>query len=620
MRAVRRLLHFLRPHAVWAVVAVAGMVGVALATVALVFLLGPIFDEVLGQGASELLRLTSRTEPADSTGAAGPAQATPVVRALQKWFDATRASLRTHLPSDKWALIVLAFLLVVIKNLMLYFGHYAFFRAGLLTIKDLRDQLFDSLVGQSARYYQNQPSAVLMSRVTNDVEQITAFLSDRSGDLFQDSFTVLGLLVLAFSLNFKLAIAALVVAPLLLWPIVDFARKLRRHSHQSQQRLGEMNIVLDEVFKGFRVVQAFCMEVFEVARFRETTRRHFRANLRARRIQSLGTPVMEVLGAAGILALVMYASRLISSGAMTLGTFASFLFALYGMYNPIKRLNKVNLAMQTAIAAGQRVFAVMDEPVAIVDRPGARTITGVTEAIRFEHVSFAYEPGKPVLRDLNLVLPAGRVVALVGPSGAGKSTVAQLLPRFWDVDAGRITIDGVDLRDITLASLRSGLGLVTQETVLFNTTIRSNIAYGQSVVDDDRLHQAARAAYTEEFIREFPKGFDTQAGEAGLRLSGGQRQRLAVARALYKDPPILILDEATSALDAEAEAVVQKALENLMKGRTTLVIAHRLATVRNADTIVVIEDGHVVEQGTHRELMAARGVYANLARLQGMTE
>jgi ATP-binding cassette, subfamily B, bacterial MsbA len=378
--------------------------------------------------------------------------------------------------------------------------------------------------------------------------------------------------------------------------------------------------VLDEVFKGFRVVQAFCMEAFEVVRFRETTRRHFKANLRARRIQSLGTPVMEVLGTAGILGLIFYASRLIAAGSMTLGTFASFLFALYGMYNPIKRLNKVNLAMQTAVAAGQRVFAVMDEPVEIKDRPGAVDITGVHREIRFEDVSFAYEPGKPVLRNFTLTVPAGRVVALVGPSGAGKSTVAQLLPRFWDVEEGRIAIDGVDLREISLASLRSGLGLVTQETVLFNTTIKANIAYGQKHVDEDRLRQAARAAYAEEFIEEFPKGFDTEAGEAGLRLSGGQRQRLAVARALYKNPPILILDEATSALDADSEAVVQRALENLMQGRTTLVIAHRLATVRAADTIVVMEEGRVVEQGTHQELLAREGVYARLARLQGITE
>ncbi|HNX51634.1 MAG TPA: ATP-binding cassette domain-containing protein, partial [Thermoanaerobaculaceae bacterium] len=304
----------------------------------------------------------------------------------------------------------------------------------------------------------------------------------------------------------------------------------------------------------------------------------------------------------------------------TLGTFSTFLFALYSMYTPVKKLNKLNLAMQTAVAAGERVFAVMDEPVEIQDRPGARALEVVREGIRFEAVSFAYEMDKPVLRDLNLTIPAGKVVALVGGSGAGKSTVAQLLPRFWDVSDGRITIDGVDVRDLRLASLRGKLGLVTQETVLFNTTIRANIAYGQDGVDDARLHAAASAAYAEEFIAEFPDGFDTMVGESGVRLSGGQRQRLAVARALYKNPPILILDEATSALDAEAEGIVQRALENLMRGRSTLVIAHRLATVRHADTIVVMDEGRVVEQGTHADLLARGGAYAHLASLQGITE
>jgi subfamily B ATP-binding cassette protein MsbA len=374
------------------------------------------------------------------------------------------------------------------------------------------------------------------------------------------------------------------------------------------------------VLKGYRVVQAFGMQAFESGRFRESTRRHFRANLKARKIYALNTPVVEVLGAAGVLVLMWYAKQLIDSGVMTLGTLIAFLVGLYSLYNPIRRLNKVNLAIQAAIAAAERVFKVIDEPVRIKDRPGARTLPSVREGIRFEGVSFAYEPDKPVLRGFDLDLPAGKAVALVGSSGAGKSTVAQLLPRFWDVQGGRVAIDGVDIRDVALRSLRGSLGLVTQETVLFNTTVRANVAYGQDVVDEQRLRACARAAFAEEFILEFPNGYDTMIGEAGVRLSGGQRQRLAVARALYKDPPILILDEATSALDAEAEGLVQRALEYLMQGRTTLVIAHRLATVRNADIIAVMDEGRVVERGTHPELLAAGGVYARLANLQGITE
>jgi len=619
VRAIWRLLGFMRPHAGWIGVAVVGMVGVALTSVLLVALLVPLFDEVLGQGASSTMLQHAQARQ-EGSAAGTKALDNPTVRSVQRFIESSRAFLRRQVPSDKAALIALAFLVLVAKNALNYFGHYAFYRAGLAAIKDLRDRLFDALVGQAARYLQQQPTAVLMSRVTNDVEQIRAFISDTFGYLFQDGFTVLALLVYVLSLQLHLALVSLLVAPAIVWPVVHFARKMRRRSHQSQERLGEMNTVLDEVLKGFRVVQAFGMERFEALRFRAATRQHFRANVKARKVQALSTPVVEVVGGAALLALTLYAATLIERGAMTLGVFTSFLFAFYSMYGPVKRLNQLNLAMQMAVASGERVFAVMDAPVDIVDRPAARPLAGVRDAIRFERVAFAYQADKPVLRDFSLTIPAGKVVALVGPSGAGKSTVAQLLPRFWDVDAGRISIDGVDLRDLTLASLRAQLGLVSQETILFNTTFRANIAYGQERVDEERLVAAARAAFADEFIREFPRGYDTVAGESGLMLSGGQRQRIAVARALYKNPPILILDEATSALDAEAEGVVQRALENLMRGRTTLVIAHRLATVRNADTIVVMEDGRMVEQGTHATLLAGSGLYARLAQLQGITE
>jgi ATP-binding cassette, subfamily B, bacterial MsbA len=618
VKTMVRLLRYLRPHAGWSIVAVGGMAGVAVTVVFLVFLLYPIFDQLLGAGAGAAILGGHGAAAAHATAPAAKLPDSSAVRALESRFEAAKQSLRSLVPSDRWAIVVIALITVFVKNLLTYFGQYAFFRAGLATVKDIRDKLVDGILAQSSRFFQQQPTAVLMSRVTNDIEQITAAISDRFAALFQDSFTVLALLVYVFSINVRLSLGAIVVAPLLVYPIVAFARRLRRRSHQSQERLGEMNTVLDEVLKGYRVVQAFGMEEFESRRFRRTTWHHFKANLRARRIQALGAPVMEVLGAGGMLGLMAYASHLIASGVMTVGLFASFLFALYGMYNPIKRLNQLNLAMQMAIAAGQRVFAVLDAPVEIHDRPGARSIEGVNDAIRLTGVSFAYEPGKPVLRGFDLEIPAGRVVALVGPSGAGKSTVAQLLPRFWDVTEGRITIDGVDVRDVSLVSLRGCLGVVTQETVLFNTTIRANIAYGQVDVDEERVRTCARAAFADDFILEFPDGYETVVGEAGVKLSGGQRQRIAVARALYKNPPILILDEATSALDAEAEAIVQRALENLMVGRTTLIIAHRLATVRGADIIAVMEEGRVVEQGTHAALLARGGLYARLAALQGI--
>jgi subfamily B ATP-binding cassette protein MsbA len=615
VRTLLRLLRYVRPHSGWAAAAVLGMVGVALATVFLVFLIEPVFDEVLKASPPAAQAMLGAAGGGEAGGAS-----VGVVRELRRAFDAVKQRLRAHLPDSRAVILLLGFLAVLVKNVLNYLGHYAFFRAGLASIKDLRDDTMDALLGQSARFYQKQPTAMMMSRTTNDIEQITGAVSDRLADFLQDSLSILGLLVYVFSLNFRLALASLVVAPLLVWPIVHYSRKLRRRSWQTQERLGEINAVLDEVLKGYRVVQAFAMERFESLRFRESTRRHFRASLKARRVQALTTPVTEVLGTVGIVALIGYASRLIASGAMTTGAFFSFLLGLYSLYAPVKRLNKATLTLQNAIASGERVFAVIDAPVEIVDRPGARTLERVDSGITFEGVCFAYEPGKPVLSDVSFAVPRGRVVAVVGPSGAGKSTLAQLVPRFWDVDAGRVAVDGVDVREWTLRSLRAQLGLVTQETVLFNTTVRANIAYGRDQVDEERLRECARAAFAEEFILAMPAGYDTVIGEAGVRLSGGQRQRLAVARALYKDPPILILDEATSALDAEAESVVQKALERLMAGRTTLVIAHRLATVRNAHCTVVMEGGRVVEEGTHAELLRGGGLYARLAELQGIRD
>ncbi len=618
MRALRRLLRFLRPHAGWAVASVAGMIGVAAASVFMVFLLSPLLDEVLaGQGGALGLAGAAKA-PAGASAPKIPEVG--IVKEMRAWYENAKDALRRYLPSDAVAILLLGFLTVFLKNLFVYLGHYSLFRAGLATVRDLRNYLMDALIGQSAGFYQMQPSAVLMSRVTNDVEQINNAISDRIADLLQDAFAIVGFLVLVFSLNFRLALATVILAPVLLGPIAHFTNRLRKRSHQSQERLGDMNAVVDEVLKGYRVVQAFGMQAFESRRFREATTRHFRANLKARKVYALTAPVVEVLGAGGVLVLMWYAKGLIDSGVMTIGTLMAFLVGLYSLYNPIKRLNKVNLALQTAVAAAERVFKVIDTPVEIRDRRGASVLSAVREGVRFENVRFSYEVDKPVLREFSLELPAGKAVALVGPSGAGKSTVAQLLPRFWDVQGGRVAIDGADIRDLTLRSLRANMGLVTQETVLFNTTVRGNIAYGQDTVDEEKLCACARAAFAEEFIREFPDGYDTIIGEAGMRLSGGQRQRIAVARALYKDPPILILDEATSALDAESEGLVQRALENLMQGRTTLVIAHRLATVRNADIIAVMDAGRVVEEGSHAELMAARGLYAHLADLQGITE
>ncbi|HEX7192909.1 MAG TPA: ATP-binding cassette domain-containing protein, partial [Thermoanaerobaculia bacterium] len=430
---------------------------------------------------------------------------------------------------------------------------------------------------------------------------------------------LVGLLVYVLISNTELALITLVVAPVLVWPVVHFGLRLRRTTHRSQERMADMAGVLEETIRGVRIVKAFTMERFEIGRFREATRRHLRSNLKAQKIQALTSPVMEVITGVGLLALFFYAQRRIAAGTLTLGELLTFMAALGAMYQPVKKLNKVNLSVNTALSAAERVFRMLDIHNEVVEKPNAAPLGAVGSGIRYENVNFAYNDD-PVLRGVNLDVAPGEIVALVGGSGAGKSTFVNLLPRFYDVSSGRITIDGKDVREVNLESLRRLMGFVTQEVILFNDTVKNNIAYGRSDADDSRVIAAATAANAHDFINALPNGYDTNIGESGVLLSGGQRQRIAIARALFKDPPILVLDEATSALDTESERLVQGALEHLMKGRTTLVIAHRLSTIRSADKIVVLDAGEIAEVGTHEELLARRGVYRKLYDLQFLEE
>jgi subfamily B ATP-binding cassette protein MsbA len=582
------------------VVAIVSMALVAAATVFAYNLIRPVYDQVLRAG------------PVPTSGAEfGPG----LIGALDRLAGRAQQALRPRIASDRAILLLLILVAVAIKNLFTFVARYAVARLGLATIRDLRDRLFDALLVQSPSYFHGTSSGILISRVVNDVQLINEALAERFGDLLQDLLTVAVLLVFVVSLDPRLAAATLVLAPVLLAPVIHFSRRLRRRSRQSQERMGDLTTVLDETVKGIRIVQAYGMERFESDRFRTASQRHFWANLKARAIQAANGPVMEVVGAGGAVALIAYASRQITAGTMTLGDFSAFLLGIYGAYNPIKRLNKFNLALQQAEVASQRVFEVIDAPVAIVDSRIAVELTGVGDGIRLDNVSFAYA-GEPVLHSVTLHVPAGTTVALVGPSGAGKSTVAQLIPRFWDVQHGSVRVGGHDVREVTLRSLRSLIGLVTQETVLFNDTVHNNIAFGREAAPRPEVEAAARSAFAAEFIRDLPRGYDTKIGEGGMTLSGGQRQRLAIARALHKDPPILILDEATSALDPEAERLVQRALDNLVSGRTTLVIAHRLSTVRRADSIVVMDGGSIVDRGTHDELMERGGLYRRMVEMQ----
>jgi subfamily B ATP-binding cassette protein MsbA len=537
---------------------------------------------------------------------------------LQESYESLKRRLGVGPREVVWFVPLLFVVFFMARSLADFLSGYAFQHIGLGVTTDVRNDLYLNILNQSSRFHAAHPSGELVTRVVSDVALMQSAVSNRLLDLFQQSFTLLALLVLLLSTNLRLALICLVATPVLLWPIVRFGKGMRRTSHRSQERLADLTSLLAEGVRGHRVVKAFGMERFEYDRFRKATRRHLRINLWAQMLANVSGPVVESLAVVGAAALLIYAGSAIRDGELTAPVLVSFLANLLLMYDPIRKLNKVNLILQQALAAAQRVQRIMAIPNDIVERPGARRLADVEQGVAYEEVHFAYED-EPVLKGVDLSIRRGEIVALVGPSGAGKSTVVNLLPRFFDPDRGRVAIDGVDLRDLEVGNLRSLIGIVTQETVLFNDTARDNIAYGRSDLPLERVREAAAAAYADEFIMALPNGYDTVIGESGLRLSGGQRQRLAIARALLKNAPILVLDEATSQLDTESEALVQKALYNLMQGRTTLVIAHRLSTVMKADRIVVMEDGEIVETGSHTELIALGGTYKRLYDLQFRT-
>ena len=511
--------------------------------------------------------------------------------------------------------------LYVVKGLCSYFSTTLVAHAGQRAVTDLRNALYEHILQQSFTFVGRRSTGSLMSHVTQDVEKIQAAVSDLAGDLLKEGLTVLGLLVVLFAKDWRLAVFALVGMPLAFHPLVRLGRKLRASNETSLRRWKDISEILQETISGFRVVKAFGMEGFEIRRFRRAADRLFHVNMRITRTGAVLPPLMEAVGGLAIIAALFYGSWAIREGQLTTGAFTSFLAALFAMYTPIKRLSRLNATLQGALAGSSRIFEVLDTHDEISEADGARELPRLRQGLRYEQVGFRYADGDgDVLRGVTFEARAGEVLAIVGTSGAGKTTLVNLLPRFYDVTDGRITLDGVDVREATLASLRGQIGLVTQETVLFNDTVRANIAYGHEDVDEARVEAAARAAFAHDFILDLPRRYDTVIGERGSRLSGGQRQRIAIARALLKDPPILILDEATSALDSESERLVQEALSNLMKGRTVLVIAHRLATVRSADRILVVDGGTVAEVGTHEELLRRGGLYARLHELQFRTE
>ena len=482
-------------------------------------------------------------------------------------------------------------------------------------VADLRAALYRKIQTQSLAFFTKNPTGTLMSRITNDVGFIQGAVSEAVTALLKDSFTLICLVFVIFYRDWQLAVIAMLVFPLAVYPIAKFGQKMRQIASRTQVTLGSLTTLLQETISGTRIVKAFSMEEYENRRFAGENERLFRLNLKAVSINAVSSPFMEFLGGLGISAIIFYGGYQVIQGHSTPGTFFSFLTALIMLYEPVKRLTNVNNTIQQGIAGAERVFSIIDLVPEIRNLPDSVPLTRITKEIKIQNVMFRYEEA-PVLKSINLTIRAGEIVAFVGMSGGGKTTLVNLIPRFYDVTEGAILIDGRDIRNVTIESLRGQIAIVTQQTILFNDTVRNNIAYGDIAKTEEEIIASAKAANAHGFILRLPLGYDTLIGEQGTKLSGGERQRISIARALLKDAPILILDEATSSLDSEAEIEVQEALENLMKGRTTLVIAHRLSTIRNADRIIVLVDGEIREEGTHEALLACQGEYCRLYHLQ----
>ncbi len=505
-------------------------------------------------------------------------------------------------------------LLYLAKGAVEYLQAYLMGYVGQKVITDIRNLVFHRLQRQPLSFFDKTPTGLIISRIINDIAMVQAAVTDAFTAVLKDSLSIVAFVFVAFYRDWKLASIAFIVLPFATYPIVIFGRKLRRNSIQNQKAMARLTTFLHETITGQRIVKAFSMEAYEDKRFEAENETLFRIILRRFKLRALSHPVMEVLGGVALAVVIWYGGSEVIAGRSTPGNFFSFTTALLMLYEPIKRLNKENHNIQQGLAAAQRVFEVIDRVPEIQDRSDAIDLAEVKGAIEFKNVSFKYDE-KPVLHDINLRIERNETIAIVGESGVGKTTLIHLILRFYDITSGSITIDGIDIRDLTLSSLRRNIGLVTQDVILFNDSIRRNIAYG-APEDDRKLESVMRSAYADDFVANLPKQAETVVGERGLRLSGGQKQRIAIARALYKDAPILILDEATSALDTASETEVQRALDNLMKGRTTIVIAHRLSTIMNADRIIVMEGGTIVQQGTHDQLIQSDGPYKRLYDLQ----
>jgi len=605
MRQLMRLLRYIRPYWLQFALSVILMAAVGLLDAFRVLLIGPIFDQVLHPGAPPQNIVLFERFP-------GFQHAVYLQQFMPKYW---------HNP-----LSVVAAALVgatIIKGVCDYLGTYLVSYAGYGLVTDLRNDLYDGILKRSISFFSRYPTGKLVSTVINDVEKIQNALSTVMAEFLQQFFTLIFTALVVVALGGKLAWVLLVFVPFVIFSSGKIGLRVRHTTRKGQDKLSEIQNILHETITGNRIVKAFSMEAWEGRRFFGAARNLFKANLRSVRAQAISSPLMDIIGAAAIAVLLWLGRNQIKNHYFTAGVFFGFIVAVFKLYDPVRKFALFNNSFQQVLGASSEIFRFMDEEDEIREKPNAITLPPFGETVRLEGVRFSYgelngRSPSAVLRNITLEVHKGEVVAIVGSSGAGKSTLVQLIPRFFDVTDGAIKIDGHDVRDVTLSSLRAQIGVVTQETILFNDTVRNNIAYGRPDISQEAVVQAARTALAHDFILRMPEGYNTIIGEKGLRLSGGERQRIAIARALLKDAPILILDEATSSLDTESEALVQSALQNLINGRTVFVIAHRLTTIRRVDRIVVLENGWITDSGTHDDLLTRLGTYRKLYELQFM--
>jgi subfamily B ATP-binding cassette protein MsbA len=592
----RRLFPFIRPYRFSLIVSFVLLIGAGLFEAVTTALAIPLFDKIFGS------------------------QAVPISADQRKALELLQTAV-SHLPGPLLVQVSIALLLLtLLKGLCLYWSNYRMSYVGQGVVTDLRNALYRHVLGQSMGFFSTNSTGRLMSRMNSDVEQVQEAVSTSVADLFRESVLLLAMVSLIFYIDWKLAALSMMIAPVALGLTMIMGKRIRQASLHSRENIASLSDLLQQSLTGMRVLKAFGMESHEQNRFEKVAARLFSVNLKAARILFINSPAMELVGVICFIPLVLYADQRINvDHTLSVGMFTGGILSLFRMYDPIRKLSRLHVGFQRAFASASRITELFDTHVEIHDLPDAHTLDGVRDSVEFRNVSFDYQGAKgqrSVLKDINLRVQRNQVIALVGSSGSGKSTLVSLIPRFYDVTSGAVLIDGVDVREYTQSSLRNHIAIVTQETFLFNDTVRNNIAYGDINASEAGIEAAARAALAHDFILQMPKKYETRIGERGQRLSGGERQRMSIARAILRNAPILILDEATSALDSESEKLVQQALANLMQDRTTFVIAHRLSTIRNADRIVVLEKGRIMETGTHDGLLECSGLYTRFYRLQ----